>query len=177
MDEEIPIIYLSKRCEHCLTLIDILRGRDDLNGNYKLLMIDDEPFPNFIKAVPSMVSGGELFNAKDIFMMLQQSDTGNPSKNDGQPQQKDNGQCSSEMECSVDGYCQDGSCLAFSNLNGDDGGTGLDSFYNQGTRGGGQQPGEHDDIRRVKSNKMDNDYERLLQERGELQPMQNQMGR
>ena len=62
MAEEIPIIYLSKRCEHCLTLIDILRGRDDLNGNYKLVMIDDEPFPNYVKAVPCMVSGEELFN-------------------------------------------------------------------------------------------------------------------
>ena len=154
MAEEVPIIYLSKRCEHCLTLLDILRGRGDLNGNYKLVMIDDEPFPNYVKAVPCMVSGEELFNAKDIFMMLEQSTTEENGKTDSQPQQKDNEQCSSEMECSVDGYCQDGSCLSFSSLNGDDGGTGLDSFYEQETRGGGQQPGAHDDIRKIKTSKI-----------------------
>ena len=57
MSDEIPIIYLSKRCEHCLTLIEILRKRSDLNGNYRLVMIDDEPFPNYVKSVPCMVSG------------------------------------------------------------------------------------------------------------------------
>ena len=178
MTEETPIIYLSKRCEHCLTLLELLRSRDDLNGNYKLIMIDEEPFPNYVKAVPCMVSSGELFNAKEIFMMLEQSNTVKSEQNDSQPPTAQSSeQCSSEMECSVDGYCQDGSCLEFSSLNGDDGGTGLDSFYNQGTREGGQQPGEHDDIRRIKSNKTGNDYERLLQERGELQPMQNHTDR
>lgn len=175
MSDETPIIYLSKRCEHCLTLIEILRKRDDLNGNYRLVMIDDEPFPNYVKSVPCMVSGQELFNAKDIFMMLEQSDTGSETKDN----KESVAQCSSEsMECSIDGYCEDGSCLAFSNLDGNDGGTGLDSFYNQVSQGGGNQPGQHDDIRRVKSTKMDSDYERLLQERGELQPMnQNGLGR
>lgn len=173
MSDETPIIYLSKRCEHCLTLIEILRKRSDLNGNYRLVMIDDEPFPNYVKSVPCMVSGQELFNAKDIFMMLEQSDTGSEDNKESVAQ------CSAEsMECSIDGYCEDGPCLAFSSLDGNDGGTGLDSFYNQVSQGGGNQPGQHDDIRRVKSNKMDNDYERLLQERGELQPMnQNGLGR
>lgn len=171
-----PIIYLSKRCEHCLTLIEILRNRQDLNGNYRLVMIDDEPFPNYVKSVPCMVSGGELFNARDIFMMIEQSDTQNNSE---RPDKESASQCSSEsMECSIDGYCQDGSCLAFSSLDGNDGGTGLDSFYNHVSQGGGNQPGQHDDIRKLKTNKMDSDYERLLQERGELQPMQpNGFGR
>lgn len=175
MSDETPIIYLSKRCEHCLTLIEILRKRSDLNGNYRLVMIDDEPFPNYVKSVPCMVSGQELFNAKDIFMMLEQSDTESETKDN----KESVAQCSSEsMECSIDGYCEDGSCLAFSSLDGNDGRTGLDSFYIQVSQGGGNQPGQHDDIRRVKSNKMDCDYERLLQERGELQPMnQNGLGR
>lgn len=176
MSGETPIIYLSKRCEHCLTLIEILRNRQDLSGNYRLVMIDDEPFPNYVKSVPCMVSGEELFNAKDIFMMLEQS---NPQSNSQSNDNESVAQCSSEsMECSIDGYCQDGSCLSFSSLDGDDGGTGLDSFYNNTSKGGGNQPGQHDDIRKIKTNKMDNEYERLLQERGELQPMQtNGLGR
>lgn len=172
MSEEIPIIYISKRCEHCLSLIEILRKRDDLNGNYRLVVIDEEPFPNYVKAVPCMVSGSELFNAKDIFMMLEQS-----SENTNVEPQRKSEECSTEnMECPVDGYCQEGSCLLYSSINGEDMGSGLDSFYNQSSQGGGNQPGQYDDIRKIKTNKMDSDYEKLLQERGELQPMRNTMG-
>lgn len=177
MSDDIPIIFLSKRCKHCLTLIDLLRNRDDLNGNYKIVMIDDEPFPDIIKAVPSMISGGELFSAKDIFMMLEQSDNSQEHKQEVNSQ-IDN-QCSSERECSIDGYCKDGSCLGFATLDGYGGDSeiNLDRFYNQvqGGEGRGSNQGVNDDIKKVRSSKMDNDYERLLQERGELQPM-NSMG-
>lgn len=167
MAEGQPIIYMSKRCEHCLTLIEVLRKRDDLSGNYRIVMIDDEPFPNYVKSVPCMVSGQELFSASDIFMMLEESNDDSPQ----QAQPQENSQCSTEKECSVDGYCPGGSCLAFSSLDGDDTGSSLDSFYNEVSQGGVQKTNGGDDIRKIKTNKMDSDYERLLQERGELQPM------
>ena len=60
-------IYISKRCEYCMKLLIELKGRPDLKGSIKIISIDDEPFPNIIKTVPTMISDGQLFTAKQIF--------------------------------------------------------------------------------------------------------------
>ena len=77
MSDEKPIIYLSKRCSHCINLINILKERNDLNGNYTLVVIDEEPFPEYVKAVPCMVLGQEMFNAGELFAMLEESSNSN----------------------------------------------------------------------------------------------------
>ena len=48
---ESPIIYISKRCEYCIELIKILNQRNDIKGNFSIISIDEEPFPNYIKEV------------------------------------------------------------------------------------------------------------------------------
>ena len=73
MSNEKPTIYISKRCGYCIELLKILSNRPDIRGNFSIISIDDNPFPNFVKAVPCMVSGDELYSAKDIFGMLEDS--------------------------------------------------------------------------------------------------------
>ena len=41
----LPIIYISKRCTHCRKLLMILQERPQLKGHYKIVSIDDSPFP------------------------------------------------------------------------------------------------------------------------------------
>ena len=64
-----PTIYISKRCEYCIELLKILRSRPDIRGNFLIVSIDDNPFPNYVKAVPCMVSGDDLYTATDIFIV------------------------------------------------------------------------------------------------------------
>lgn len=66
-------IYISKRCSHSIRLLKELKERPDLSGKITVICIDDEPFPNFIKNVPSMVNGSTLYNAGEIFNMLNES--------------------------------------------------------------------------------------------------------
>ncbi len=176
MSDEKPIIYLSKRCSHCINLINILKERNDLNGNYTLVVIDEEPFPEYVKAVPCMVLGQEMFNAGELFAMLEESSNSNSQSS--QSSQSGSKECSiNQGEGSVSAYCENGSCLLYSSL--EEGGNedNLDSFYS----GIPQDKGtSNDNFKSNKSSQMDNDYERLLQERGELQPtnsMQHNMGR
>ena len=61
MSSSKPTIYISKRCEYCIELLKILRSRPDIKGNFTILSIDDNPFPKYVKAVPCMVSGDELY--------------------------------------------------------------------------------------------------------------------
>ena len=125
-----PTIYISKRCEYCIQLLKLLSKRADIKGNFTIISIDDNPFPNYVKAVPCMVSGNELYAASEIFGMLQESDDGNTS-------QPSSGSCSvggggggggGEPQCDINGYCKGDTCLGFSALEGENPGS-LDSYY------------------------------------------------
>ena len=161
-----PTIYISKKCKYCIELLKILRNRQDIRGNFLIISIDENPFPNYVKAVPCMVSGDEMYSASDIFGMLEESndDTNGNSQNSGSCSLGDG----EEPQCDVNGYCKDGTCLSFSSLEGDNTNT-LDTYYstieetNQNISHGGK-----DDYRNKKQETFDSDYERLMSERGEL---------
>ena len=196
-----PTIYVSKRCEHCIELLKILRDREDIKGNISIVSIDDEPFPNYIKSVPSMVDGSNLFNAKEIFRMLMESQKGGGNTNNTNNTNTNNTNTNtntntvnvekeqSEGECSIDGYCSNGSCLLFSSLEENDESSSnisIDSFYstladsnnnNNSSPGmNGKPPNGSDDYRKNKLNHMDNEYERLMKERSEINPGASRIG-
>ena len=87
------IIYISKRCPHCRNLLMKIQQREDIKGTIRISSIDDEPFPNAIKNVPSMIAEGVIYEASEIFRMLEESD---PSRrgggSQGQPQGQPQGQ-------------------------------------------------------------------------------------
>ena len=157
-----PIIYISKRCEYCIELLKILSNRPDIRGNFTIISIDDNPFPNYVKAVPCMVSGDELYSATDIFTMLEESNDGGGG----------GGQCSTggeEKQCSVDGYCKGDTCLGFSSID-EDSGPSLDTYYSTIDESAKKQtsPGANDDYKSQKKNSFDSEYERMMSERGEM---------
>tara|TARA_B100000686_G_C16763168_1_gene960078 strand:+ start:1744 stop:2217 length:474 start_codon:yes stop_codon:yes gene_type:complete len=144
----------------------MLRDRPDIQGNLLIVSIDDNPFPKYVKAVPCMVSGGELYTSKEIFAMLEDS-------NDGGGGGGSNGQCSTsndvnEKQCSVDGYCKGDSCLGFSSINGDNSPS-LDVYYSTIDEvEKDPSPGSSDDYRSQKKSSFDSEYERMMSERGEM---------
>ena len=144
MSEEKSTIYISKRCQYCRQLLGILKNRPDVRGTIKIVVIDEEPFPNIVKNVPAMIdTKGELWSSQEIFSALSESETQgkqqqqqiqqqqqrqgqppphpqqqgqqlHPSQQQGQPQQQQGQKAPSEGM--FDGYCESGSCLAFSPL-------------------------------------------------------------
>jgi len=120
-------LYISKRCPYCRKLLEILHGRQDLRGMISITCIDEQPFPKYIKNVPVMVVENELWTTDEVFAFLEESD---PSKGQGQPGQGPPGQGQPgqgqpdqqtkeqmRQEGELDGYCENGSCLAFAPLN------------------------------------------------------------
>lgn len=172
-----PTIYISKRCEYCIELLKILSNRPDIRGNFLITSIDDNPFPKYVKAVPCMVSGDEMYSASDIFAMLDESNDGGGGEDGGGGD--GGGQCSTapgeEKQCSVDGYCNDGSCLEFSSINGDTGGS-LDSYYSTIDDSSKDQtsPGTDDDYKSQKKSSFDSEYERMMSARGDVNGGQQQ---
>ena len=188
-------LYISKRCPYCRKLLEILHGRNDLRGMITITCIDEQPFPKYVKTVPVMVVENELWNTDEIFAFLQQTQQQQQGQQQeqgqqqqppqgqqqqpppqGQPQgqqQKDQMKEDGELE----GYCENGSCLAFSSLN--EGEILSDSPYS--TIDGSDNAVK--DIKtdghmgkNEKAQKFDSDYERMMAERGEIGQGGGRMG-
>ena len=155
-------LYISKRCPYCRKLLEILHGRQDLRGMISITCIDEQPFPKYIKSVPVMVVENELWTTDEVFAFLEESD---PSKGQGQqPGQQTKEQMREEGE--LDGYCENGSCLAFAPLN--EGETISESPYssiNDTDVKMGEVKTDSHVGKNEKAAKFDSDYEKMMNDR------------
>ena len=163
-------LYISKRCPYCRKLLMTLQQRPDIKGNLKIICIDEEPFPNVIKSVPSMIVGNEIWGGERIFTELEQSSQQQGVAGGEQNMQQQQQQQQQVVEEEITGICENGMCgfapIDDNNFN--------DSYYasieepepvplnvkNDGHAGNGGG----------KSKGLDNDYERLMAERGDMMP-------
>lgn len=154
------VIYISKRCQYCRELLVSINKREDIKGNIRISSIDDNPFPNIIKNVPTMISDGVLYNAKEIFQMLSESEQHLKSEKQPEPEKS-----KSSEDDMYSGYCENGSCLAFSPLDGTP-----QSEYDDQFAPLDHSPNSVDvsNDGYKKSTGIDNEYERMMKERGEL---------
>ena len=186
-------IYISKRCNHCIRLLKELKERPDIQGKIRIISIDEEPYPDYIKNVPTMVNGNKLFNAGEIFQMLEESKKVRQQQQQQQqqhPQHSQHDRLSQEPldkikssvgcpvggsgkdeVCDINGFCMDSSGLSYSNINGDDNILGDD-----GNAQFSPIDFKHESIENVqlsgpssrRSSQVDSDYEKMMQERGKL---------
>lgn len=184
-------LYISKRCPYCRKLLEILHGRNDLRGMITITCIDEQPFPKYVKTVPVMVVENELWNTDEIFAFLQQTQQQQQGQQPQQQQQQQQGQQQPQQQQQpppqgqqqpppqgqqqkdqmkedgeLEGYCENGSCLAFSSLN--EGEILSDSPYS--TIDGSDNAVK--DIKtdghmgkNEKAQKFDSDYERMMESR------------
>ena len=179
-----PIIYISKRCIHCRKLLMILQERPHLKGHYQIVSIDDSPFPKAVKTVPCMIIDDQLVNSNDLFKYIlstdgqqqqQQQQQQQPQQQQQQQQQhpqhrKQEEESSCSVEECIDGICSNGSCLDFAPIDensSDNFDTGNFSFLDEPEQSTPQQK-HGTDQGSEKRQVFDNDYERLMSERGEL---------
>lgn len=156
------IIYISKRCQYCRKLLLLLQNKPELKGSITITCVDDEPFPKIIKSVPSMISNGELWTADEIFSALEQD--GN-STNGGDVPSIENKQMN---EGELENYYESNDVLGFATI---DDNIISDSYYEK-VGGDNKNPldvGNDGYIQKnKKTEKFDNDYERMMSERSEL---------
>ena len=159
-----PTIYVSKRCSPCRKLLMMLQQRPHLKGHYQIICIDDSPFPKAVKSVPCMIIDDTIVNSEKLFNYILNSDS---EKNNGNNAQK---QVHNEKtECSVDeisGVCLNGSCLNYSSI--DDNNILSNDSYSFLNEDMPTTINTTSEQRSDKRKGFDNDYERLMAERGEL---------
>lgn len=170
----LPVIYISKRCTHCRKLLMILQERPQLKGHYKIVSIDDSPFPQSIKSVPCMIVDDQLVGATDLFNYIISSDEKQSQQRQHPQEQQTQQRKSPEQDsqsCSVDeldGVCPSGNCLDFAPID-DSMSIGNDSFaYLDEPEQPQLKHSSKSEQGSEKRKAFDNDYERLMAERGEM---------
>ena len=188
MSEQLKsMIYISKRCPYCRKLLLLLQTKPELRGSIQITNVDEEPFPKIIKSVPSMISNGELWNADELFAVLE----GKPQQQQQQPQQHQQQQHQQQQQQQqqqppkeggtdeLDGYFNGsglgGSGLGYATL--DDNNSISESYF--ASINATENPVDVENDGYVKKSKkteqFDSDYERMMAERGEIGPGGNQM--
>lgn len=147
----------------------MLHQRPHLRGHYKIVSIDDSPFPQSVKSVPCMIIDNQLVNATDLFNYILSSD--NKGSNNGQQRQEQ--PQPQEQSCSVDelsGVCANGSCLDFAPINDNDTIDNINYSFLDEPSQPTMNHSSNNDHSSQKRQQFDNDYEKMMAERGEMMP-------
>lgn len=193
------IIYISKRCPYCRKLLLLLQNKSELKGSIQIVSIDDEPFPKIVKSVPTMISNGEIWTADELFAALE----GRPDKKQMVPQQPQQQQSyqehiqhqhqqmqptsnqqeskTTESDEMLDGYFGGsglaGGSLGYASI--DDVPNNIETSYYASIDTNDNMVDVQNDGYVQKSKKtqhFDNDYERMMAERGEIGQGQMRVG-
>ena len=61
------VIFVSSKCEHCEKLLIGIQQYDILQRSFTVVNIDKEPFPNYIKSVPSLLINSQIIIGEELF--------------------------------------------------------------------------------------------------------------
>ena len=168
-----PIIYISKRCIHCRKLLMALQQRPQLKGHYQIVSIDDSPFPKTVKSVPCMIIEDQVVNSKELFEYILRADGKLSEPQQGQQQGQQQQQPQETGSCSVDelnGMCLNGSCLEFApiedNVNMNNFNIDNYSYLDDPHQDTPSMPKSEQGSEKRQA--IDNDYERMMSERGKI---------
>ena len=123
------IIYISRRCSNCQELLILIHKNAELRNLFKFVDIDTNPYPQFLKVVPTMqiddsiILGEELFKYIHIILDKLNKRVTPPLENSTKPMPSELEKVETEPENpgDLDGYCLDGNCaLPFSSLEEDE---------------------------------------------------------
>lgn len=119
-------IYISRRCPNCQELLITIHKQKPLHGQFSIIDIDTNPYPNYLQVVPTMVVQDSLIVGDELFKYIQMTldrltqRVTPPLENNPKTVQSDTEpvkQEESKGDDDIMGFCMDGSCsLDFSSL-------------------------------------------------------------
>ena len=182
------VLFISARCDHCKKILIGIQQHPFLKSLFKIVNIDTQPFPNYIKSVPSILINDQIIKGDTVFeyfgKLVEGRNKQEQRKNEGNSTEEDQGQCRINDEGELEGWCggsDSGIGFAMITEENDDYTKKtykLESNYDM-LEGGDikdqvQNMEEGDSMIASKKKEFDGDLERMQQERGLL--MQQQTG-
>ena len=178
------VLFISGRCEHCKKILIGISQYEFLKPLFKIINIDTQPYPNYIKTVPSLIINGQIISGQTVFEYLGKLVEGKKEQeqrvNQGQTTEQDQGQCRINSAGELEGWCGSGGGVEYSMISEenddytkktykiDSNLSFLDGVTEDSLQGQVQHMEQQDNQLGQKRQQFDNDYERLQRERGEI---------
>ena len=178
------VLFISGRCEHCKKILIGISQYEFLKPLFKIINIDTQPYPNYIKTVPSLIINGQIISGQTVFEYLGKLVEGKKEQEQrvrqGQTTEQDQGQCRINSDGELEGWCSSGGGVEYSMISEenddytkktykiDSNLSFLDGVTEDSLQGQVQHMEKQDNQLSQKRQQFDNDYERLQRERGEM---------
>jgi len=176
------VLFISGRCEHSKKLLLGIAQYEFLKPLFKVVNIDIQSFPDYIKTVPCLLINGQVITGTTVFEYLGKLVEGKKEQGvpDSPTEGQDQGQCRVNSEGELEGWCASGGSMEFSLITEENDDytnkthkidtnlSFLEGVTESSLHGQVQEMEAHDTNLTQKRQQMDNDYERLQRERGEV---------
>jgi hypothetical protein len=103
------VLFISGRCDHCKKILVGIQQHSFLKPLFKIVNVDSQPYPNYVKTVPSILINGQIISGQTVFEYFGKLVEGKKSQeervSEGQAKESDQGQCRINEDGELEGYC------------------------------------------------------------------------
>ena len=103
------VLFISGRCGHCKKILSGIQQHPFLKPLFKVVNVDIQPYPNYVKSVPSILINNQVISGQTVFEYFGKLVEGKKEQEERlqaeQPSEKDQGQCRINEEGELEGYC------------------------------------------------------------------------
>lgn len=103
------VLFISGRCDHCKKILIGFQQHTFLKSLFKVVNIDKQAFPNYIKSIPSILINGQVIKGDTVFeyfgKLVEGKNQQEQRRNEGNSTENDQGQCRINEEGELEGWC------------------------------------------------------------------------
>lgn len=107
------VLFISGRCPHCKKILLGFQQHAFLKSLFKVINIDREAYPNYVKSVPSILIHNQIVTGEKVFQYFGKLVDGKMQQekriNDNQLNDSDQGQCRINEDGELEGWCSNNS--------------------------------------------------------------------
>lgn len=114
------VLFISGRCEHCKKILMGIQQHSFLKPLFKIVNVDTQPYPNYVKSVPSILINSQVISGQNVFEYFGKLVEGKKAQEqrvqNNQSNESDQGQCRINEDGELEGYCGSSSGLGGSGV-------------------------------------------------------------
>lgn len=104
------VLFISGRCNHCKKILIGIQQHSFLKTIFKIVNVDTQPYPNYIKSVPSIMISNQVISGQKVFeyfgKLVEEKKAHSERVKDNNITEKDTGQCRINEDGELEGYCE-----------------------------------------------------------------------
>ena len=111
------VLFISGRCPHSKKVLMGIQQYSFLKDLFKIVNVDTQPFPNYVKTVPSILINNQVVSGEKVFeyfgKLVEAKEKQEEREKSKSLTEKDEGQCRINDDGLLEGYCGNGMDLDF----------------------------------------------------------------